>query len=1216
MQSNYRVCTLFTGKDKPTFTLKTKPNFASSRRASLRFRGFALIVTLSLMILLSILCVGMLTLSSVTLRSTGGGAAEAEARQNAQLAMQLAISQLQLLSGQDTRITAPLLPANPADAIESVPPVTGVWRSWEGGDRQPDGKPKIPDYNSKKQGGDTATAPNPTASGRFLGWLTSSTANTTPNPSTLPDIKAAAADGYVKLVAAGSASDTRRHVYTKPTMINANKGAIAWWTSGDNSKAMVNSRRSAKPSSIVQWQQQVRSNGRMDAQTFGLEAINDIAKYPPGKVVPTTGSLELVNQSADLKKIHDLTSFNRGLLTNSSTGGWRRDLSLFSEGFASLPSAGLPLLTIQPSKVQTYSKAPTSGNVANPLLYPWAGYRNNAQGSSWEQVPPISSWTALVDYMTQYRKLTTSGASRTAMPIHTGGTNTGRFEYVDQVRRLPQIARIHWIYSLCSDRVDNPADPSKPFRAGLMITPVLTLWNPYNVELAYSSLQLRIQQTTPLRFRFRVGDNPRQTSSLADITKTDIGSYHTFIMNIPADVLRPGQTRILGLNDPTPKRDSQASSVNLTPGYQPNGGFMFFGIDKGAEVYAAGTDRYAVENVSYDGLTRESGRDGVPKEGIGIIFDFIANGASNSHRMLYNVFELGGSPVATAQYPPLTAANLPSSTVGAVEGNKNIPFASAIFAYRMASPMSRDINRHKHLFTKGMLQASPLIHYTEIGFGDDDDAVTSMKGTGVYHPVNAPYDFAFVDILGGWNDSTDIPQFERTTNSSYIVSGMGSNDGLTRCVMAELPTRPLQSLAELQHFDARYNNPITPFQFNLLGNGSAHPIFAPDQTMVTTTFNNGMCNDDTYLLNQLFFDDWFVSSIAPDLNDFASTARRSINDVYKEHLELTTPLPNRNYLPSPDAAVAGGKLDVAKAVSDAVSNSRINSVGMYPFETIASKLRVEGMFNINSASLEAWKSLLRQSRSVEVPYLGADGATKAGAASTHSYPRTSIAGDQGTDSGSKESNATFPQAVEFAGHRVLTDEQIDALAEEIVKEIRKRGPFLSLAEFVNRRLDASNTDMAIASTIQKALDNLAELGNSPKNPFRALQANSVKITSLPAGTTHDYKFPQAALGWSAFGVPGWTRQADILKPLAPVLSARDDTFTIRAYGDARDRSDPSKILARAWCEVVVTRQAAYVDPVDPAEILPHSTAMKSEANRRFGRRYEIVTFRWLNESEL
>ena len=29
-----------------------------------------------------------------------------------------------------------------------------------------------------------------------------------------------------------------------------------------------------------------------------------------------------------------------------------------------------------------------------------------------------------------------------------------------------------------------------------------------------------------------------------------------------------------------------------------------------------------------------------------------------------------------------------------------------------------------------------------------------------------------------------------------------------------------------------------------------------------------MCNDDTYILNHLLFDDWFVSSIAPDLKDF------------------------------------------------------------------------------------------------------------------------------------------------------------------------------------------------------------------------------------------------------------------------------------------------------------------------------------------------------------
>ena len=231
------------------------------------------------------------------------------------------------------------------------------------------------------------------------------------------------------------------------------------------------------------------------------------------------------------------------------------------------------------------------------------------------------------------------------------------------------------------------------------------------------------------------------------------------------------------------------------------------------------------------------------------------------------------------------------------------------------------------------------------------------------------------------------------------------------------------------------------------------------------------------------------------------------------------------------------------------------------------------------------------------------------------YPRTSIAGDQGSDSGSGESNATFPQAAEFAGHRVLTDEQIDALAEEIVKEIRLRGPFLSLAEFVNRQL-TSDKNLAIASTIQKALDNLAATGASPKNPFKALQDNSVQITSKPPGTTHDYKFPEAALGWSAFGVPGWVRQADILRPIAPILSARDDTFTIRAYGDSRDRADSKKVVARAWCEVVVQRNANYVDPADPAEVAPFSSKMASSANKRFGRRYDIVSFRWLDEKEI
>jgi hypothetical protein len=111
--------------------------------------------------------------------------------------------------------------------------------------------------------------------------------------------------------------------------------------------------------------------------------------------------------------------------------------------------------------------------------------------------------------------------------------------------------------------------------------------------------------------------------------------------------------------------------------------------------------------------------------------------------------------------------------------------------------------------------------------------------------------------------------------------------------MAELPTRPIQSLAELQHFEARNNNPIPPFQFNLIGNGSAHPIFAPDQVSVQPSYNNGMCKDGTYILNPLLFDDWSVWPITPEIRDFRNETdpERELRKVYLDRLETTKPLP-------------------------------------------------------------------------------------------------------------------------------------------------------------------------------------------------------------------------------------------------------------------------------------------------------------------------------------
>ncbi|OYV04751.1 MAG: hypothetical protein CFE26_15215 [Verrucomicrobiales bacterium VVV1] len=76
------------------------------------------------------------------------------------------------------------------------------------------------------------------------------------------------------------------------------------------------------------------------------------------------------------------------------------------------------------------------------------------------------------------------------------------------------------------------------------------------------------------------------------------------------------------------------------------------------------------------------------------------------------------------------------------------------------------------------------------------------------------------------------------------------------------------------------------------------------------------------------------------------------------------------------------------------------------------------------------------------------------------------------------------------------------------------------------------------------------------------------------------------------------------------ITVRGDTFIIRTYGDSRDGSD--KIQARAWCEAVVQRTPEYVDPSNP----PEAAASLTPVNTTFGRKFSIVSFRWLSQTEI
>jgi hypothetical protein len=89
-------------------------------------------------------------------------------------------------------------------------------------------------------------------------------------------------------------------------------------------------------------------------------------------------------------------------------------------------------------------------------------------------------------------------------------------------------------------------------------------------------------------------------------------------------------------------------------------------------------------------------------------------------------------------------------------------------------------------------------------------------------------------------------------------------------------------------------------------------------------------------------------------------------------------------------------------------------------------------------------------------------------------------------------------------------------------------------------------------------------------------------------------------------------QGDLLKRIGNMITPRDDTFRIRGYGEARDVR--GTVQARSWCEAAVQRVPAFFDAADAPET--PAAALTSNLNKRFGRHFQIVSFRWLSPDEI
>jgi hypothetical protein len=87
-------------------------------------------------------------------------------------------------------------------------------------------------------------------------------------------------------------------------------------------------------------------------------------------------------------------------------------------------------------------------------------------------------------------------------------------------------------------------------------------------------------------------------------------------------------------------------------------------------------------------------------------------------------------------------------------------------------------------------------------------------------------------------------------------------------------------------------------------------------------------------------------------------------------------------------------------------------------------------------------------------------------------------------------------------------------------------------------------------------------------------------------------------------------QSDLLAKLGAFLQARSDTFIIRSYGSSLDAFGNTE-KSRAYFEMVVQRSPSYVSSADADYDAPSAAV-----NEQFGRRYNVISQRWVTLDEI
>jgi len=1161
-------------------------------------KGFALISTISIMSLLLIIALSMMSLSTVTTREITRNSAQAEAQANARYALMLAIGKLQTHLGPDQRISMTADQRSDASGDGSVTSAALGNRHWTGV------------YDAWTP--DSETRPDP----KFRSWLISGDPSST-NQLDLSDSVLPSAQS-MELVGAGTVGADIKDYVSVPLVgisdgVN-NRGRIAYWIGDQGVKAAIGTPPPTEGTSLGLTRNNLHTAPRNAvelASVMDVKPFADLDSDDP-KLAKVTSWQQTAHLLTDIRAprplFHDLSAFSTGLLTNVRDGGFRKDLSM---------------------KMETYTGAPDLTNLEEVL------YTAKSTMSGNEEVG--INFMELWGYYHLYKELKYGGG----LNYTTGGSIPVDVAYLETKKTQAELNSDTWdrlkhpitinYQTVFSFEADPHASEDGKYVLWLNFDPVVTLWNPLDVPVnvprhaegrqwnyLYSFWMI------PYDINVSINGGPEiKCSILKSANRKNDGNFLKLNAGVEeALTLKPGEVVKIS-QDGDLSSDQRGQSIGGWEGFNGKKGFNYGG---GARV------PLLTENSSL---------------GSGDIADLEHVVVSATDTISYTVTprataESGNSSKFARTHVWLNLGGRGGSLHSFMSVDSRIGYSRAQVGekrryggYWGPNPLDIRANEHPEVFpvlegpsetrdlpVSGLInEKAPFMVHSYFAKTEEEN-LSSTRMMARFNPRAYSHNFydlskrerdmmPFETTVIGMTSWLDAPLDESITGQGYFGSSLGAQFGASFVNTHSVPRQPIVSLAALQHSFANGFNmptrdtpcetdrkpdhtnqlyPLEPQISHAIGNSLAPSVIPSDKTTHNIAGYPDPLADHSYLANRELWDDYFFSGIAPE-SSRAFGAERDQKTVALEFFNYTKPLPVTRYLPR-----SGGP-EAEKLVNSFFDGIKPNDLAV---RSVASHLRVDGMFNVNSTSVEAWKTVLGSLKDRPIVVSSVDGsesiAPKDGKTPVAGInaPRNVIIEDE-----------NVPSAEQWTGRRVLTDDEIEELAIAIVKQVRKRGPFLSLSDFVNRRV-GTDKKLARSGAIQSALDSDEVEINKEQNTGRGVDP------SVASSVASRFEFPEAEEGAMNYGAPSYVKQGDILTPIAPILSARSDSFIIRAYGESLDNK--GNVLAQAWCEAVVERNRDYIDTTDNPEILPLDLIIT--VNKDYGRRFNMILFRWLNANEI